>query len=960
MRKFCILLSALCHLILYTAAENSLQFAFIENKGQIIDQNRLANSQVRYLLNTPGLNVQLRANGFSYDAYTVTTASQPRLTLASDAHKLSRNPTDACAYRFHRIDVNFAGANPNPQMIAESRADDTINYYNETGSFANIHHFQKVTYKDLYPGIDLEFVMGADSKAVEYNFIVHPGANASVIQLQYSGATNTALAQGKVVIQTAHGILAENIPSSFLKETGGQLDVSYKQIAPNTFSYSIPSYNKTQTLIIDPTPDIAWGTYYGGSGDDRGNDIVINGGDLYVTGTTFSPNNIATTGAYQSAITGNCDAFITKFDRSGVRQWATYYGGSGSDLALGAATISGAVCIAGQTNSTTGIATTFADQTVLGGSYDGFLAKFNNSGALQFGTYIGGSGIEYSSSVAISSAGPVSTIYVTGSSASNTGIPITNAHQNSMAGIADAFLIKYSFTGFPIWGTYAGSTNIDEGYAVAADASGNVFMAGLTYQPTNSNLITPGAHQTTYGGDTTDYFLQKYNSNGSLVWGTYYGGSKGEERVDGEKLAVDASGNVYFAGSTFSSNNIATASSHQPAPAIVGGEDGFLAKFNNTGVLQWATYYGGLDGDLISALTTDQNGNVYATGYTFSLTGISTASAFQTNLNGSNLDAFLVKFNGGGVRQWASYYGGTDIEVSESIAVDTQSNAYLTGFTFSPTGLATTGAHQTTQGGGTDAFMARFRSCNIFSFSINATIKDITCNGKTDGLIIVTGIGGMQPYLYKFGSVGGFQSTDTFKNLAQGTYPITAMDDNGCLATINAPIGEPVPISTPTLAGNTLLYQKDTATYATQTQTGAIYQWSVTGGTIQSGQGTKAVLVKWTQAGPGEVKIKVSGSATSLCPDSASLTLLINFPDNVNDIAQQHGIRCYPNPAHDNLTIGLSDAQADEYIRIIDTHGKTVLKLPARQQQIIDISQLANDIYTVVTDRGPRIHFVKL
>jgi hypothetical protein len=309
-------------------------------------------------------------------------------------------------------------------------------------------------------------------------------------------------------------------------------------------------------------------------------------------------------------------------------------------------------------------------------------------------------------------------------------------------------------------------------------------------------------------------------------------------------------------------------------------------------------------------------------------------------LNGTNLDAFLVKFNSGGVRVWASYYGGTDIEVSESIAVDTQENAYLTGFTLSPTGIATTATHQSTQGGGTDAFIARFRSCNIFSFSINATVKDATCYGNTDGIISVTGVNGMQPYLYKLGSVGSFQSTDTFKNLAPGTYTLAAIDDNGCMATVNPVISEPAQIVTPTISGNMTLQQKDTATYSTPMQTGAIYQWSVLGGTIQSGQGTENVLIKWTQAGPAEVKVKVSGSPTSLCPDSAMLNLLVNFPVRLIDTSTRQ-LRCYPNPVKDLLMIDGLKTTVD--FTICNLHGQTMLR--GQTPSSIPVKELQTGFY---------------
>jgi hypothetical protein len=148
-------------------------------------------------------------------------------------------------------------------------------------------------------------------------------------------------------------------------------------------------------------------------------------------------------------------------------------------------------------------------------------------------------------------------------------------------------------------------------------------------------MTTIGAHQSAYGGGYSDGFLVKFDSNGQMQWGTYYGGSLLDVSVS---CATDASGNVYMSGNTQSATGIATSGAHQ---TTVNGA--FLVSFNSSGVRQSGTYCGGIK----NVCTSDASGNVYMTGYTQSNSGIATAGAHQTaNGNNNYNDAFLVKFNG--------------------------------------------------------------------------------------------------------------------------------------------------------------------------------------------------------------------------------------------------------------------------------------------------------------------------
>ena len=469
----------------------------------------------------------------------------------------------------------------------------------------------------------------------------------------------------------------------------------------------------------------AWGTYYTGTGqvwpngEERGNSCIADAaGNVYMVGFTSSISDIATAGAHQTVYaggpivfgTGGYDAFLVKFNSSGVRQWATYYGGSQDDMGISCAVdASGNVYMIGSTSSTSGIATAGAHETTIN---DGFLVKFNSNGVRQWGTYFEGNGNACTTDAS-------GNIYIVGLTNSTSGIATAGAHQTVMSGSGDAFLVKFNSSGVKQWGTYfggasSGASGMEKGLSCATDALGNVYMVGQT--PSTSGIATTGAHQTIYGGGSCDAFLVKFNSSGVMQWGTYYGGAG----VDiGYSCATDATGNVYLAGDTQqeflpASSGMTTIGAHQSAYGG-GYSDGFLVKFDSNGLRQWGTYYGGSLLDVSFSCATDASGNVYMSGNTQSSAGIATSGAHQTTVN----DAFLVSFNSSGVRQSGTYYGG----IKNVCTSDASGNVYMTGYTQSNSDIATAGAHQTANGnnGYSDAFLVKFSGISV---GINETIND--------------------------------------------------------------------------------------------------------------------------------------------------------------------------------------------------------------------------------------------
>ena len=260
-----------------------------------------------------------------------------------------------------------------------------------------------------------------------------------------------------------------------------------------------------------------------------------------------------------------------------------------------------------------------------------------------------------------------------------------------------------------LWSTYYGYGNITvSGQGIATDRNGNVFVTGFTNG--SSDLSTNGAYQTSYGGGQDDAFLVKFNNNGARQWGTYFGGSKYD---DGSAIAIDSIGYIYITGYT-SSPGMATNGAYQTTVGgKYGSDDAFLAKFNNNGGIEWATYYGGEGSDVGNGVAIDVFGNIYIVGYTESVTGIATIGAYQPSYGGTfqgsaSYEAFLTKFDINGNMQWATYFGNSNGTDGHGIASDPIGNIYITGGTSSSSMIATSGGYQAVYAGNTDAFLAKF------------------------------------------------------------------------------------------------------------------------------------------------------------------------------------------------------------------------------------------------------------
>ncbi len=666
MRKLTYILGALLLGSLPGQARNSKQvpiphtpLLFVENKGQVVAQNMDKRQDVDYKLSVgSNMNIFIGSGAIHYQ-------------WAKEGKKPET----------YRLDVDLLGADKNAQVITERKQDYVEHYYlPQCSNGAKAHSFTKVTYKNIYKNID--WVLYTKDDKLEYDFVVHQGGNVKDIRIKYEGATGLISKEGAITATTPFGAITEHKPFSYNAATKNELASAFV-LNNNVVSFNVAPCKGD--VVIDPT--LSWATYYGGGNDDWAYDVTTDtAGNVYLFGSTLSTNYIATSGAYQSSLDSNSDAYVVKFNASGVRQWASYFGGKGNDAFYsGVCDNAGNIILGGSASSTNILATPGAFQKTPG---TGIIVKFNTAtGNRQMASYLNG----VVNSIALDNSG---NIYFGGFTTDQHGIATPGGHKDTIAGsVINGFLAKFDQNCKRHWGTYYGGKTLTIVNDVCTDAEGNVYICGIT--GSDSGIATKGSYLDTiiflssYHG-----FLVKFNAYGNRLWGTYYGDTTQTEL---HGVVCDGEGNVYTGGIREFSSTL---------------NDALLVKFNRKGQHLWAKHYGGTGSDIIHKLAANNAGDIYAMGSTNSTTGIATLNGYHTALGGG-FDAFVTQVAGNGFVKWSSYYGGTNADAdinafNKGLAFNWKGAVYLASRTTSTTGIAPGGSFKDTIDGSGDAYLAKF------------------------------------------------------------------------------------------------------------------------------------------------------------------------------------------------------------------------------------------------------------
>jgi hypothetical protein len=322
-------------------------------------------------------------------------------------------------------------------------------------------------------------------------------------------------------------------------------------------------------------------------------------------------------------------------------------------------------------------------------------ASVDNPSALLWGTYLGGGSNDSGYGIAFDASGNPVIVGYTGSS----NFPTPGGYDQSFNGDYDVFVAKLSASGDALlWGTYLGGGEIDYGFEIAFDASGNPVIVGYTY---SSDFPTPGGYDQSFNGDY-DVFVAKLSASGdALLWGTYLGGSDGDF---GNGIALDASGNPVVRGGTGSSDFPTPGGYDQ---SFNGDYDVFVAKLSASGdALLWGTYLGGGSRESGLGFALDASGNPVVTGYTYS-SDFPTPGGYDQSFNGGFYDVFVAKLSASGdALLWGTYLGGGENDLGYGIALDASGNPVVTGRTRS-SDFPTPGGYDQSYNGNGDVFVAK-------------------------------------------------------------------------------------------------------------------------------------------------------------------------------------------------------------------------------------------------------------
>jgi PKD repeat protein len=484
--------------------------------------------------------------------------------------------------------------------------------------------------------------------------MVNASFAGGLIYSTFLGGSGYDYAQAMVIDYSGNAYITGYTNSANFPTKTGAYDTTYN----GNYDVFVSKLNATGSALL-------YSTYLGGSGSDYGYGITVdNVGNAYITGYTNSATDFPTTsGAVDTSYnSGSYDVFVSKLNTTGsALLYSTYLGGSGSDYGYGIVVgIFGNAYITGYTDSSTNFPTTPGVISTLynGGSYDAFISKVNTSGsALNYSTYLGGSGSDYGYGIAAPFAvDSMEYAYITGYTNSSTNFPTTlGAIDTSYnGGSYDAFVSKLNWAGSAlVYSTYLGGNGDDQGHAIVIDTAANGYITGYTGSanfPTNQVDTTtypyiPGAMDNTYNGGSYDVFVSKLNGAGSaLVYSTYLGGSGDDQ---GYAIAIDSTGNAYITGNTGSANFPLTSGGFD-STYNSGSYDVFVSKLNGTGsALLYSTYLGGSSIDYGYGIAVDTAENAYITGFTMCTTISSdfptTFGAVNTTFNGGFYDAFISK-----------------------------------------------------------------------------------------------------------------------------------------------------------------------------------------------------------------------------------------------------------------------------------------------------------------------------
>jgi len=460
--------------LLSAAGSGDLPLYFIANRGQ-------AAAEVLFYAQTPGT------------------------TLWLTRHSLVCGP----------VRMVFKDAKPKVAVAAIAPADYRVSYFegkNEAAWHTDIPTSKTVLYSGLYDGIDLK-VYGRGGE-IEYDWIVRPGSDPSLIRFAFENARRTRLSRdGDLVVETEAGRCRHRKPSGYqiIEGTIANVGAAFREVGNGEYGFSVEGYDGRYDLVIDPLV-LVYSTYLGGRGSDYCNGLAEDGHGLITVAGNTDSGNFPAKNAFQETLRGRQDGFVTRIGPTGRSLvFSTFLGSSGWDYANDIAVDeSGAAYITGRTGGYNFPLRNAFQKTLGGGHNDAYVTKLAPDGkSLVYSTFLGGLQNERATGIVVDGEGVV---YVVGDSDSR-NFPVQNPYQGRLKGKRDGFLTVLASRGQSLlYSTFLGGSLYETVMAAAVDGRGGIYLTGYT-ESRDFPLAT--AYQKKYGGGTWDGFVLKFKMGDS-------------------------------------------------------------------------------------------------------------------------------------------------------------------------------------------------------------------------------------------------------------------------------------------------------------------------------------------------------------------------------------------------------------------------------------------------------------
>jgi hypothetical protein len=812
--------------------KDNKKVAFIENNGQFEGTDGNLASYVLFKASTSNFNVWVTTTGITYQMLEYNHKVDNNFSVIKKHSKIEAQ-SNIESVNSYRIDLILKGANIAKENIVKEDQIQTgkLNYYHahSPDGVLNAKAFASITIKNIYPGIDWHLF--SQNGAIEYDFIVQPGANADLIRLIYEGNGSANVEANTITFNTKAGTFKEgelfcyqddratladakfvDANNSELLYAGAGITPAFLGIKLNGDCFSkevkldVGNYNKGKVLIIDPK--IVWGTYFGGPAPEQSRSITCdNNGNVFISGVVVDvgfPTVSWGSGYYQALFAGGLvDCFIMSFAKAGALLWSTYYGGNEDEAA------NAVICdannhlyVAGSHVISVGMpSSSFPLQNLPGAfnqlpllnSANQFLLRFNSTnGVRDWGTIIADGEAR---SLATDEN---NSIYVTGSGSVRPAVNRAGAYNDSsFAGGFDITILQFNANGSMIWATNYGGANYEEGLDIALDRLNNIYITG----PAEDSLPIfnkNGAYNySTYTGGYGDGYLLSFNSQGALTWSTYIPGT-----TQGTNVGCDNLGNVYLIGygDTLLDGPmpiVAQPSAYNQSSYGGGSNDVCILKFKDSGNLSWSTYYGGTEMDLSgnfsygSEMLVDRCDNVYISLSTLSTnpnTMYTHTTCGQYTFTGNAMGgyAYMLKLTSDNDVAWGTYYGGNGSADGWGcqLALDGANNLYACKAVYEPIvawpliDLGGGAFYDSIPSFNEDLHIAKFEP--LMPTYTLSQVNDSSCNCGSATISLACGEPNYS-YLWSNGSqiINTDSSSNTISGLAAGVYSVTAIASCG-------------------------------------------------------------------------------------------------------------------------------------------------------------------------------------